>query len=184
APRGRCSPCVCPWRMAMTRASRMSERMNEQVLFIDDEAAIRQAVRQWLELSGIPVRVCASVAEALPLLGKDFAGVVVSDVRMPGSDGLQLLTRLADIDRELPLILVTGHGDVAMAVQAMQQGAYDFIEKPFSPERLLDSVRRALDKRRLVMENRQLRTQAAQDRKSTRLNSSHVKISYAVFCLK
>jgi len=143
----------------------MSERMNEQVLFIDDEAAIRQAVRQWLELSGIPVRVCASVAEALPLLGKDFAGVVVSDVRMPGSDGLQLLTRLADIDRELPLILVTGHGDVAMAVQAMQQGAYDFIEKPFSPERLLDSVRRALDKRRLVMENRQLRTQAAHSRR-------------------
>ncbi len=135
--------------------------MSTEVLFIDDEAAIRQAVRQWLELSGVSVRVCAGVAEALPLLGRDFSGVLVSDVRMPGCDGLQLLERLADIDRELPLILVTGHGDVSMAVQAMQRGAYDFIEKPFSPERLLDSVRRALDTRRLVMENRQLRAQVA-----------------------
>lgn len=135
--------------------------MSTEVLFIDDEAAIRQAVRQWLELSGVSVRVCAGVAEALPLLGRDFSGVLVSDVRMPGCDGLQLLERLADIDRELPLILVTGHGDVNMAVQAMQRGAYDFIEKPFSPERLLDSVRRALDTRRLVMENRQLRAQVA-----------------------
>jgi two-component system C4-dicarboxylate transport response regulator DctD len=80
---------------------------------------------------------------------------------MPGTDGLQLLDKLLQIDSDLPVILVTGHGDVPMAVQALRQGAYDFIEKPFTPERLLDSVRRALDKRRLVCENRQLRQQVA-----------------------
>lgn len=135
--------------------------MSAQVIVVDDEAAIREAVQQWLELSGFDVRTCASATEALALVDRDFPGIVVSDVRMPGSDGLQLLDRLLQVDSDLPVILVTGHGDVPMAVQALRQGAYDFIEKPFTPERLLDSVRRALDKRRLVCENRQLRRQVA-----------------------
>jgi two-component system, NtrC family, C4-dicarboxylate transport response regulator DctD len=135
--------------------------MTGQVIVVDDEAAIREAVQQWLELSGLHVRSCASAAQALALIDRDFTGVVVSDVRMPGTDGLQLLDKLLELDRDLPVILVTGHGDVPMAVQALRQGAYDFIEKPFTPERLLDSVRRALDKRRLVCENRQLREQFA-----------------------
>ncbi|PKQ40898.1 DNA-binding response regulator [Pseudomonas sp. YY-1] len=135
--------------------------MSAQVIVVDDEAAIREAVQQWLELSGFEVRACASASEALALVDRDFPGIVVSDVRMPGSDGLQLLDKLLQIDSDLPVILVTGHGDVPMAVQALRQGAYDFIEKPFTPERLLDSVRRALDKRRLVCENRQLRRQVA-----------------------
>ena len=135
--------------------------MSAQVIVVDDEAAIREAVQQWLELSGFTVRTCASAAEALALVDRDFPGIVVSDVRMPGSDGLQLLDRLLQVDTDLPVILVTGHGDVPMAVKALRQGAYDFIEKPFTPERLLDSVRRALDKRRLVCENRQLRQQVA-----------------------
>ena len=135
--------------------------MSAQVIVVDDEAAIREAVQQWLELSGFQVHTCASAAEALAVVDRDFPGIVVSDVRMPGSDGLQLLDKLLQIDSDLPVILVTGHGDVPMAVQALRQGAYDFIEKPFTPERLLDSVRRALDKRRLVCENRQLRQQVA-----------------------
>ncbi|ATH79942.1 DNA-binding response regulator [Ectopseudomonas mendocina] len=135
--------------------------MSAQVIVVDDEAAIREAVQQWLELSGFDVRTCASAGEALALVDRDFPGIVVSDVRMPGSDGLQLLDKLLEVDSDLPVILVTGHGDVPMAVQALRQGAYDFIEKPFTPERLLDSVRRALDKRRLVCENRQLRRQVA-----------------------
>lgn len=135
--------------------------MSAQVIVVDDEAAIREAVQQWLELSGFEVRACASASEALALVDRDFPGIVVSDVRMPGSDGLQLLDKLLQIDSDLPVILVTGHGDVPMAVHALRQGAYDFIEKPFTPERLLDSVRRALDKRRLVCENRQLRQQVA-----------------------
>ncbi|EJO95241.1 sigma-54-dependent transcriptional regulator [Ectopseudomonas hydrolytica] len=135
--------------------------MSAQVIVVDDEAAIREAVQQWLELSGFTVRTCASAAEALAVVDRDFPGIVVSDVRMPGSDGLQLLDKLLQVDADLPVILVTGHGDVPMAVQALRQGAYDFIEKPFTPERLLDSVRRALDKRRLVCENRLLRQQVA-----------------------
>ena len=135
--------------------------MTAQVIVVDDEAAIREAVQQWLELSGLQVQSCANAAQALALVDRDFAGIVVSDVRMPGTDGLQLLDSLLELDRDLPVILVTGHGDVPMAVQALRNGAYDFIEKPFTPERLLDSVRRALDKRRLVCENRQLRQQFA-----------------------
>ena len=134
----------------------------QQIIFIDDEAPIREAVQQWLELSDISVRTCARAEEALALLTPDFAGVVVSDVRMPGMDGLALLERLQVLDAELPVIMVTGHGDVPMAVAALQQGAYDFIEKPFTPERLLGSLQRALDKRRLVCENRALRRQVTQ----------------------
>jgi len=89
-----------------------------------------------------------------------FAGVIVSDVRMPGMGGLALLNRLQQLDPDLPVILLTGHGDVPMAVEAMRDGAYDFLEKPFSPEALLSSLRRALEKRQLVLENRRLHEQA------------------------
>ena len=133
--------------------------MGGQVIVVDDEAAIREAAQQWLELSGFSVQVCSSAAQALALIDVDFPGVLISDVRMPGTDGLQLLGKVVECDRDLPVIMITGHGDVPMAVQAIQQGAYDFIEKPFTPERLLDVVRRALEKRRLVCENRALRQQ-------------------------
>ena len=119
--------------------------MSGQVIFIDDEAAIRQAVQQWLELSGFSVRTCASAQQALATIDRDFPGVLISDVRMPDLDGLGLLERLVALDPELPVIMVTGHGDVPMAVQALRQGAYDFIEKPFTPEVLLRQVREILD---------------------------------------
>ena len=135
--------------------------MSQTILFVDDEAAIRDAVQQWLQLSGFDVRLCSSADDCLKSVARELPSVVISDVRMPGTDGLALLERLQQLDRDLPVIMVTGHGDVPMAVQAMRQGAYDFIEKPFTPERLLDSLRRALEKRRLVQENRQLREQAA-----------------------
>ncbi|AOY00415.1 sigma-54 dependent transcriptional regulator [Jeongeupia sp. USM3] len=128
-----------------------------KVLLIDDEALIRQAAGQTLQLAGFDVTACADAESALPRLKPDFPGVIVCDVRLPGIDGLQLLARSVAIDAELPVVLVTGHGDVAMAVQAMRAGAYDFIEKPFASEQLVEVVRRALDKRTLVLENRQLR---------------------------
>lgn len=130
--------------------------MQAQVYLVDDEASIREAVRQWLELSGHQVRLFARAEDCLAAVTSDFAGVVVSDVRMPGMDGLALLDRLQALDPDLPVILLTAHGDVALAVTAMRQGAYDFLEKPFSPEALLGDLGRALEKRRLVLENRQL----------------------------
>lgn len=134
--------------------------MLNSVIVIDDEASIRTAIEQWLSLSGFSVQLFSRADECLAQLPSHFAGVIISDVRMPGMDGLQLLGELQTRDRELPVILLTGHGDVPMAVDAMRQGAYDFLEKPFSPQSLLDSLRRALEKRQLVLENRRLHEQA------------------------
>jgi len=130
--------------------------MTDRVIVIDDESTIREAIQQWLQLSGFEVALYASAEACLAQLTPDFAGVIISDVRMPGLDGLSLLEQLQTLDKDLPVILLTGHGDVAMAVEAMRQGAYDFLEKPFSPEALLGSLKRAQEKRRLVLENRRL----------------------------
>lgn len=132
-----------------------------QAILIEDEAALRLATSQTLELGGFTVQACASAEEALPLLRPDYEGVVVTDVRLPGRSGLELLEQVVALDAELPVIVVTGHGDVSMAVAAMRGGAYDFIEKPFAAERLQETVRRAQERRALVLENRALRTQRA-----------------------
>ena len=128
-----------------------------QVVLIDDDPHLRQALSQTLDLAGLKI---LSLADAKGLAGKidrDWPGVVVSDIRMPGIDGLQLLEQLHERDNDLPVLLITGHGDVPLAVQAMRAGAYDFLEKPFASDALLDSVRRALALRRLVLDNRSLR---------------------------
>ena len=134
--------------------------MLNAVMVVDDEASIRDAVEQWLGLSGFAVQCFARAQACLEQLPRNFPGVILSDVRMPGMSGLELLEQVRALDPDLPLILLTGHGDVPMAVEAMRDGAYDFLEKPFSPETLLASLRRALDKRALVLENRSLHTQA------------------------
>ncbi|QXW44026.1 sigma-54-dependent transcriptional regulator [Pseudomonas amygdali] len=134
--------------------------MLNSVIVVDDEAPIRQAVEQWLTLSGFEVQVFTRAEECLAQLPEHFPGVVLTDVRMPGMSGLELLSRLQGMDPDLPVILLTGHGDVPMAVEAMREGAYDFLEKPFSPETLISNLRRALEKRQLVLENRRLHEQA------------------------
>ncbi|MGW8462689.1 sigma-54-dependent transcriptional regulator [Pseudomonas sp. CLCA07] len=134
--------------------------MLNSVLVVDDESSIRSAVEQWLSLSGFEVQLFSRADECLAQLPAHFPGVILSDVRMPGMTGLELLAEVQRRDADLPVILLTGHGDVPMAVEAMRDGAYDFLEKPFSPETLLSSLRRALDKRRLVLENRALHEQA------------------------
>ncbi|AKA22907.1 sigma-54-dependent transcriptional regulator [Pseudomonas chlororaphis] len=134
--------------------------MLNSVLLVDDEASIRTAVEQWLSLSGFQVQLFSRAEDCLARLPRDFPGVLLSDVRMPGMSGLELLKQVQLRDTDLPVILLTGHGDVPMAVEAMRDGAYDFLEKPFSPETLLSSLRRALDKRSLVLENRRLHEQA------------------------
>lgn len=134
--------------------------MLNSVIVVDDEAPIREAVEQWLTLSGFNVQVYSRAEECLANLPEHFPGVVLSDVRMPGMSGLALLSQLQSQDADLPVILLTGHGDVPMAVDAMRDGAYDFLEKPFTPETLMSSLRRALEKRSLVLENRRLHERA------------------------
>ncbi|WAH58514.1 sigma-54 dependent transcriptional regulator [Pseudomonas silvicola] len=128
-----------------------------QVVLIDDDPHLRQALSQTLDLAGLKILPLGDANGLAERIERDWPGVVVSDIRMPGLDGLALLQQLHAQDSELPVLLITGHGDVPLAVQAMRAGAYDFLEKPFASDALLDSVRRALALRRLVLDNRSLR---------------------------
>ncbi len=136
--------------------------MKQSVILIDDDEAMRRSTEQALDLAGFAVRSLAGAEQALGFAGPGFNGVVISDIRMPGMDGMSLLERLTEADRELPVILITGHAEVSLAVEAMRRGAYDFIEKPFGIQALAAVVRRALDHRGLVIENRRLRAVAGQ----------------------
>ena len=133
-----------------------------KVLIVEDDPDIVLGCEQALQLEGIATESAPSAELARLRLGRDYPGVVVSDIRLPKMDGMAFLQELMGMDPELPVVLITGHGDVSMAVQAMKDGAHDFIQKPFAPEQLVGAVRRALDKRRLVLEVRQLRSQLAQ----------------------
>ena len=132
----------------------------QRVLLADDEEELRRSTAQALELSGFQVQTLASAEQVLELIGYSFEGVIVSDIRMPGMDGMTLMQRVRELDAEIPVILVTGHGDVQLAVKAMREGAYDFIEKPFTTSHLAGVLRRAQDRRNLVLENRRLRAVA------------------------
>ncbi|MHB2267418.1 sigma-54-dependent transcriptional regulator [Aliihoeflea sp. PC F10.4] len=132
------------------------------LLLIDDEEEIRRSTAQTLELAGFDVSEFAAAEPALDYITPGFKSVVISDIRMPGMDGMTLLSKVRDIDADVPVILVTGHGDVQLAVRAMREGAYDFIEKPFNGQHLADVALRAIDWRSLVLENRLLRAAAGQ----------------------
>ncbi|MEX2321308.1 MAG: sigma-54 dependent transcriptional regulator, partial [Saccharospirillum sp.] len=115
-------------------------------VIIDDDPEVLASLEQWLDLADVRVHTFASADAALPLLTPDFDGVVVSDIRMPGMDGMSLLKA---VDPAIPVILITGHGGIAQAVEAMKLGAFDFIEKPYKPERLVDMIQRASEQRRV-----------------------------------
>jgi len=127
------------------------------VFLVDDEKHIRMAGKQTLELAGYQAVCFEAAAPALASLSRGWPGVVVSDIKMPGMDGLAFMRAVLEVDRDIPVILVTGHGDISMAVSAIREGAYDFLEKPFPAELLADVVKRAAEKRRLTLENRDLR---------------------------
>ncbi|MDR3515203.1 MAG: sigma-54 dependent transcriptional regulator [Azospirillaceae bacterium] len=126
------------------------------ILLVDDEPQIRNAGKQTLELAGHSVICCQSGEAALKLVNRD-SGILITDVRMPGMDGFALMERALAIDADLPVIMITGHGDVSIALRAIRSGAYDFIEKPFPAEMLVDTVGRAVERRVLIMENRRLK---------------------------
>ena len=132
------------------------------VLIVEDDPHVLLGCQQALALEDIQSQGVSSAEQALALVGDNFPGIVISDIRLPGIDGLELLKRLKARDRSLPVVLITGHGDISMAVGAMRDGAYDFMEKPFSPERLVDAARRALEQRGLAREVWSLRRQLAE----------------------
>lgn len=129
----------------------MTEQM-PRILLVEDDDAVRLGVEQALELADLPVASFPAAEPALAALRRDGADVLVSDIRLPGMDGLSLMRASLELDAGLPVVLMTGHGDIAMAVGAMRDGAYDFIEKPFASDRLVATVTRALEKRRLTAE--------------------------------
>ncbi len=135
--------------------------MSLSVLLVDDDREVREALGQSLEIAGYPVILAGSFIEAIDHVSADFNGVVLSDVRMPGKDGFALLDRCARIDKDLPVTLITGEGDVPMAVRAMTAGALNFLEKPVSTARLLEAVSRACTLRATVLENRALKARLA-----------------------
>lgn len=130
------------------------------VIFVEDDEALRVATVQALELAGYAVQAHADARAALGAIPVDFAGAIVSDIRMPGMDGLAFLDAVLTRDRDLSIILVTGHGDVPMAVSALHRGAFDFLTKPFAVDHLTASIDRAAERRRLIIENRRLVAEA------------------------
>ncbi|KQN26336.1 Fis family transcriptional regulator [Sphingomonas sp. Leaf33] len=130
------------------------------VIFVEDDEPLRFATTQALELAGYRVQAHGDARAALGSIPTDFAGAIVSDIRMPGMDGLAFLECVRAADPDLSVILITGHGDVAMAVSALHRGAFDFLTKPFAVDHLTASIDRAIERRRLVVENRRLKAEA------------------------
>ena len=128
-----------------------------KIAIVDDEQDMRQSIGQWLALSGFETETFASAGEALKNLSADYPGIIVTDIKMPGIDGMQFLKKIKSIDSSLPVIMITGHGDVPMAVEAMRLGAFDFLEKPFNPDTMTELAKKATRTRRLILDNRQLR---------------------------
>ncbi len=128
-----------------------------RVLVVDDEGGIRDALRQVLEYEGWQVRTAASGGEGITLCGEFRPHVVLLDVKMAGLDGLETLSRLCDLDPPATVVMISGHGTIATAVQATQRGAFDFLEKPLDTDRLLVTLRNALSQSALSGENRELK---------------------------
>lgn len=139
------------------------------VILIDDDPEVLEACCETLQLEGLSVSPYASVEEGLAELNSDSDSIIVSDVRMPRHDGFDLVAMARAIDADIPIILITGHGDVPMALQAMRAGAWDLIEKPADPLHLVESVRRARAHRQMVLENRRLRLAVLPDGWETRI---------------
>jgi len=131
--------------------------MKYRVLIVDDETGIRQALKQVLEYEHMTVRVAASGGEALTLYPEFRPHLVFLDVKMAGLDGLETLTRIRKLDPQAQVVMISGHGTIATAVEATQRGAFDFLEKPLDTDRLLVTVRNALSHAELVDENTRLR---------------------------
>src|SRR5690242_13977318 len=109
-----------------------------KVLLVEDDPEVLLGTKQALELAGFEIEPFTDAEKAAKRIVPDVPAIVVCDVKLPGMDGFSLLSHAKSVDDDLAVILITGHGDIAMAVNAIRQGAYDFVEKPFPPQRLID----------------------------------------------
>lgn len=128
--------------------------MTRQVLLIEDDDALRESLAQTLDLEGIDVIATPHYVQARRTIRANFNGVVLTDIRMPDRDGFDILALARAADEDLPVVMLTGEGDVPMAIRAMKEGAWDFLEKPCSTVRLVEVLNRALAHRALVLRNR------------------------------
>lgn len=133
--------------------------MSGQVLLIEDDDALRVSLAQTLDLEGISVISTAHYVQARRTIRANFAGVVLTDIRMPEKDGFDILALAQGVDPDLPVVMLTGEGDVPMAIRAMKEGAYDFLEKPCETTHLLGVLNRALSHRALVLRTRRIERQ-------------------------
>jgi two-component system C4-dicarboxylate transport response regulator DctD len=135
-----------------------------KILIVDDDPFSLDLLRQELEHLGHDISTCTNGKKAIEKIVSEtskhgFPGIIVTDIRMPRMDGIELMKQTLDIDPDLPVILISAYGDISMAVQAMHDGAYDFIEKPIDPDKIIEVVKRGMEKRSLVLNNRKLRAE-------------------------
>ncbi|MBD8514384.1 sigma-54 dependent transcriptional regulator [Photobacterium sp. WH77] len=136
---------------------------NIEVLIIDDDQDVADAYQHLLEVAGYQTRTATDPLQALTLLHKEWPGVVITDMYMPGMNGKEVLHRIKSLDSTLPVILITGHGDIPMAVDALQNGAADFLQKPLQPAELITLLDKHLPKRKQLIEHRKRLRQTASD---------------------
>ncbi len=134
--------------------------MKPRILVIDDEAAIRDSMRMILDYEGYEVMMAATGEEGIALVEREAPDLVFLDIKMPGMDGLEVLQRLRHLVEVTPIVVISGHATISTAVEATRLGAFDFIEKPLASERVLVTVRNAVDSKRLRNENRSFRRDA------------------------
>ena len=137
--------------------------MIKKVLIIEDDPALRASIVQTLELEDLEPIPTGSFTQARRTIRSNFRGIILSDIKMPDHDGFDVLRFVQERDPDLPVVLLTGFSDVPTAMKAMKEGAYDYLEKPCDPNRLTDTLRRALDHRELVLENRAIREEIQGD---------------------
>lgn len=133
-----------------------------RVLIVDDELILRESLSAWLEEDGFEVRACEEGMKAIEMAKNEHMDAAVLDIKMPGMDGITLLKKLLEIDKEMPVVMMTAHATVENAIQSMKDGAYDYIMKPFPPEKLSTVIRRIVENRQLIEENIRLKKERKQ----------------------
>ena len=128
-----------------------------RILIIDDEKRIRRTLREILEYENFKVEEAGDGLEGLTLVQKEKFDIILCDIKMPKMDGMEALDKFMDANVDAPIIMISGHGNIETAVEAVKKGAYDFIQKPLDLNRLLVTIRNALDKSNLVSETKTLR---------------------------